>query len=177
MSSAGGGPSSSAAGPSSAANGGAAGASASSHPPITNGTTSVAGSPNGLLQGLSADDLRRVLEKAVQAGALDPNSLEPVTGGSSSNGGIGIMGGGGSSSMMGSLGMGSMEHVVGTHGVFEVPAECDRVEYLSEGGYGIVSKARVLNPAKYMGYSEVAVKKVSLPHEKAFDGEWEDNIR
>ncbi|CAD7942798.1 unnamed protein product [Amoebophrya sp. A25] len=104
-----------------------------------------------LLETLDQETLKKILSNAIQAGVVDKETLNPVH-------------------------QQSYEHVVSGN-LFEVPPECDRVQYLSEGGYGVVTKCRCLNPAKYNGFDQVAVKKVSLPHERAFDGEWEDNIR
>jgi len=70
------------------------------------------------------------------------------------------------------------EHLLGEHGKFELPHDCDRVEYLAEGGYGVVAKCRVINERRYLGYTNVAVKKITLQKSAShFDEEWEDNIR
>eukprot|EP00392_Amoebophrya_sp_AT5.2_P006343 g6355.t1 len=105
-----------------------------------------------LLDHLDQDTLKKILNNAIAAGVVDKNTLNPVE-------------------------SKTHEAVLSHGGTFEVPAECDRAQYLSEGGYGVVCKCRVLNPKRYHGCTDIAVKKVSLPHEKAFDSEWEDNIR
>ena len=69
------------------------------------------------------------------------------------------------------------EYEVGVHGSFEIPADCDKLKFLAQGGYAVVARCRVLNSQKYEGHGELAVKKINLLTGSAFDEDWEDNIR
>jgi len=91
-----------------------------------------------LLENLDQETLKKIVTNAMAAGVIDKNTLDPVN-------------------------PQSYEMIVGDHGAFEIPPECDRVQYLSEGGYGVVTRCRALNPARYGGYSQLAVKKVQYP--------------